>query len=78
MAHVTVTIDGQIAMDDDTGEWTSEPPQLITQQLAPNAKPAVWMETIMRLVLKAAMTGTPVTVEVTTHANGWEMTVSES
>lgn len=75
MSLLKVTIDGQTAMDGDLGEWSSNPPSLVTEVLKNNITPKPWMRCLMLVIAEAGMTGKDTTVDVTTSDNGWTINV---
>lgn len=76
MATMRVTIDGQTVMDGDMGQWTTEPPAILTDQLKANSKPAPWMRALMLTMADAAMGEQAISVEVKTRADGWDYSVT--
>lgn len=76
MAHLKVTIDGATAMNGDLGQWTTNPPQLITEQLKANSKPAPWMRALMLTIADAAMSEQSMSVDVQTRVDGWDFMVT--
>lgn len=77
MSHLTVTINNQTVMDGDTGQWSTNPPTILTDQLKANAHPAPWMRAIMLTVADAAMTHTDTRITVTTTPNEWTLKVKQ-
>lgn len=75
MANVKVTVDGKTIMDGDLGEWSTNPPELIKEQLKANARPALWMQALLLTIADAAMSNKCLTVDVRTDAEGWAMDV---
>lgn len=71
MAHLRVTIDGQVAMDGDLGQWSDNPPDIIAEQLKANARPAPWMRCLMMVMADAAASGKSASVRIVTR-NGDE------
>jgi hypothetical protein len=76
MATMRVTIDGKVVMNGNIGQWTTEPPKIITDQLKPNAKPAPWMRALMLTLADAALSEHALTVDVKTRADGWDYSVT--
>lgn len=76
MAHLHIEVDGDTVMDGDTGEWVSDPPQLVTEAIKAT-RPAVWMQALMLVVAHAAMAEADLGLVVNTRANGWEMAVTD-
>lgn len=76
MPTMRVTIDGNVVMDGDLGNWSTNPPELITEQLKANARPAPWMRALMLTMAEAAMSEQSMTVDVVTRADGWDYSVS--
>lgn len=77
MAKLKITVDGDVLMDSDPGEWRTTPPDLSALPIRAGAQPAPWMLTIMDAVNKTAMravagheTGSA-EITVTTRAYGW-------
>lgn len=75
MAHLKITIDGTVAMDDDLGQWSTEPPDIIAQAMA-QAKPAPWMRALMLTIADAAMTNQAMAIDVQTRGDGWQLAVN--
>lgn len=50
MANLKITIDGQVHMDGDPGQWNNNPPPLLTEQLKAGAQPAPWMRAVLMAV----------------------------
>jgi hypothetical protein len=78
-AIVKLTIDGQTAMNGSIGEWTDNPPEILTEQLKANARPAPWMQAVMINIAAAGVrdTGT-LTIDVHTRPGGWTLDVQET
>ncbi|BBU22150.1 hypothetical protein [Mycobacterium xenopi] len=76
MAHLRITIDGNVAMNGDLGEWTTNPPTLLTEQLKANTKPAPWMRALMLTIADAAMTNRDLHANVHTRPDGWDLSVT--
>lgn len=76
MARVHVTIDGDTAMDEDLGRWTSEPPQILRDQLAAHTAPKIYMRCLLLIVADAAMSGTATTIDISTDGDDWDMAVA--
>jgi hypothetical protein len=72
-----VTVDGQVIMDGDLGQWSTDPPELIKDQLRANARPAPWMRALMMTMADAAMGGQSISVDVKTRGDGWDFSVIE-
>lgn len=76
MARVRVVIDEGVEMDEDLGRWTSEPPQILREQLAANATPKLYMRCLLLIVADAAMSDTDTAIDITTDDDSWQMTVT--
>lgn len=76
VAHLHITVDNTVIMDGDTGQWTTEPPQLVMDQLKPGAKPKPWMRALMLTIADAAMGNKDTTATVRTQPNGWTLEVT--
>lgn len=76
MATMRVTVDGRVLMDGDTGEWSLNPPELVTEQLKAGAKPAPWMRALMLTMAEAGMSERAMVVDVKTRADGWDFSVT--
>lgn len=75
MAHMTVTIDGNTVMDSPLGDWTANPPEILTEQLAATTTPKLYMRCLLILMADAALSDTATTVDITTDADNWTMRV---
>lgn len=75
MAVLHVSIDGETVIDGDIGQWTSEPPKILREQLAATATPQPWMRCLLMVIATAAMTDTATTVTVVTAEDRWTMDV---
>lgn len=75
MARIRLEIDGYIEMDADLGKWTSEPPQILRDQLAANNAPKPYMRCVLMVVADAAMSETDTSIDITTYGNNWMMRV---
>lgn len=75
MARIRLDVDGSTLMDADLGKWTSEPPQILREQLAANSAPKPYMRCVLMIVADAAMTDTETRIIVTTTDEAWTMTV---
>lgn len=75
MSQLTITVDGDTVMDADPGDFTLNPPELVTDQLKANARPAVWMRAMAIVIADAAMSRCDTSINVTTRFNGWDLSV---
>ena len=68
MSYIKVTIDDQVLMDGDYGQWSTEPPDLVPQLLAEqsSAEPRPWMLALLPVVTFALIRGRDTEVTVTT------------
>lgn len=74
MPHLHITIDDQTVLDGDLGEWTTNPPQLITEQLT-NPKPQPGMKALMLALTEAAIHNQPTHINLQNRPNGWTLQV---
>ena len=79
MSHIRITVDGNVLMDVDPGEWSTTPPDIARLKLSGEGQP--WMLAIMASVAKAATlalagkAGQDTAIGVTTRPAGWTMSV---
>lgn len=76
MTHMTVTIDGEKVIDGDLGEWNSNPPEILRDQLAANATPKPWMRCLLMVIADTAMSGVDTAVVIATSQSGWTLEVT--
>jgi hypothetical protein len=76
MPALHVTIDGKTVIDGDLGQWTTDPPAILREQLAGNVTPQPWMRCLLLLVATAAVGDQDVTVDIATRDNGWTLEVT--
>ena len=76
MARITLTVDGNVEMDADLGNWTADPPQILRDQLAAHTTPKLYMRCVLMVVADAAMSDTATDIDITTDGNDWTMAVS--
>lgn len=76
MASMSITINGKTVMDGDLGQWSTSPPEIISDQLKANAHPAPWMRALMLTMADAAMSEQSMSVDVKTRADGWDFSVT--
>lgn len=76
MTQLHVTIDGQTVINGDLGEWNSNPPEILREQLAANATPKPWMRCLLMVIADTAMSGADTTVVIATGSQGWTMEVA--
>ena len=77
MAKVKLTINDKVEIDGDLGEWTSEPPEFLSRQLKPGAKPQPYMQAILLAVTHAVMTDRSVVIDAFHRSNRWNINVQE-
>lgn len=79
LSTIKVTIDGEVLMDGDYGQWSSEPPDLVPQLLAEQAtaEPRPWMLALLPVVTFALMRGRDTQVVVTTGER-WRLEVDDA
>lgn len=77
MATLCITVDGKTIMDGDLGQWTTNPPDIIAEQLKANSRPTPWMRALMLTLADAAMSEKAMSVDVRTRADGWDFSVTE-
>jgi hypothetical protein len=75
MANVKVTVDGKTIMDGDTGQWSTEPPAIIKEQLKANARPALWMQALLLTIADAAMADRSLDADIRTAPGEWTLAV---
>lgn len=78
MPTMNVTLDNAVIMDGDLGQWSVDPPEIITDQLKANARPAPWMRALMLTMADAAMCGLSMDVVIATRPDGWDFTVNHT
>ncbi|OMC52537.1 hypothetical protein A5742_16445 [Mycolicibacterium fortuitum] len=74
MAHIHIEVDGDVLMDGNPGEWTSNPPEMDKLQLK-GGTPDPWMVALMPSVANA-VTKTLANMPITPRH--WTLTVDET
>lgn len=70
MATMRITIDGKTVMDGDIGQWTTNPPEMITDQLKAGAKPVPGIRALMLELAMCGASGQSLVVDLRTKARG--------
>lgn len=78
MAHTRITIDNNVVLNSDLGDWQQQPPDFVQAQLRPGAKPQPWMKALLVTMAEAAATDQPLTANITTRAGGWTLAVDNN
>ena len=76
MAAITLTIDGEVVINGDLGDWDTNPPQILRDQLAAHAKPKPWMRCLLIALADAAMMQQDATLDVVTGDGTWTLSVA--
>lgn len=84
MSHIRITIDDEVVMDADPGQWSVTPPDVASLQLkGGGTTPKPWMQAVLLTlasVATLAMAGKPAgdtVITVTTRDGGWTLDVHE-
>lgn len=75
MTNMRVTLNGDVLMDGDLGQWSTNPPPLLAEQLKAHTTPKPWMRAIMLTIADAATSNQSTTIDVTTRSNRWDLHV---
>lgn len=76
MAHTILTVDNITLLDDNLDEWQAQPPPDLQALLKP-ADPQPWHRTTMIAIAESLLKNEPVHIDITTHTNGWTLTVTK-
>lgn len=76
-SYLKVTINGDVVMEGDTGQWQERQPEFIVNALKGmgNGQPAPYMRALMLVIAEAAMTKTYTEAEVKSSGSGWSLGV---
>lgn len=75
MATMKLTVNDDVILDGDLGEWTDNPPALLTDQLKAGAKPRPWMRAVLLTVADFATGKQSMDVNVQHRSNRWTLAV---
>lgn len=75
MSRTTLVIDGQKLLDHDLNEWQNRPPESLAHLIKPGAQTSPVLKTAMIALADALLTHTPIRVEATTCADGYDIRV---
>ena len=84
MSRIKVMVDGVVKMDAEPGEWRDNPPNLEELKLQAAENPTPWLQLVMLTIAQTAvkaMAGAPqtsTTITVTTRADGWDYSLTET
>lgn len=76
MSHLKISIDDQVLMDGDIGQWTAEPPrgvQDLVSKASGNTDP--WHQAILVVMTHTIAAQKNATITVNTQADGWTLEV---
>jgi len=79
MSKARITINGNIVMDANLGNWQAQPPEFLKKMVEPSGRPEPHIKAVGIVLADSLLTGHDVAIDVLTDDDGsWSMSVSQS
>jgi hypothetical protein len=78
VTHIRLTLNGDVLMDGDLGQWQRKPPTAIQHLLKPGGTKQPYLQAALSALVDASLRDVDTHIECTTMPTGWNVRVVEN